>query len=102
VNTTDLNEVVLQIESTTEEKKKIVKINITSETNAGQLTWAVDRESFFEGGTFHLTAEATIEDFLEFMVDRELEPGEVFRLFLQNVAAGVNAEINGDVEYEIL
>lgn len=102
VNADDLVNEVASLQSTESEKKKIIKVRISKETNAGYMTLYVDRENLFEGNTSHRTAQATVEDFLEFPIDRELEIGEVFKIFLQNVAAGVNAELSGDIVYEIL
>lgn len=101
-NTSDDPETVLEIESTTEETKRINSIQIIDETNEGKMEFYVDREGFFEAKTYHKTAVATIENFLEFEIDRLLEPGEKFTIILQNYAAGVNAEIVGNVIYEIV
>lgn len=102
VNTVDTEVSVLKVTSTEAEKKKIIAVRLTNETNAGMLKFYVDRENFFEGNTSHRTAQATIEDFLEFAIDRVLEIGETFEVTLQNVGAGVNAEIYGDIVYDIV
>lgn len=100
-NSTDDPETVLEIESTTEETKTIEKVQIISETNEGKLEMFVDREGFYESKTYHRTAKATLRNFLEFEVDKRLEPGEKFSIILQNYASGVNAEIVGNVIYGI-
>jgi len=98
VNTTDKEEEVFSMTSTEEEKKKISKLKISKETNAGYLKFYIDREQFGE----HLTASVTIQNFLEFEIDRELALGEEFKITLQNKALGVNAELHGVIEYDIL
>ena len=97
-NSSDNEEDVVSLTSTSEEKKKINKILIFSETNDGVMRWYVERERV---GT-HYTNKATIQNALEFEVDRELAEGETFKITLKNVSSGTNAAIVGAIEYEIL
>lgn len=97
-NTTDKEEEVIEITSTEEEKRKINIVKISKETNAGYLKFYIDREQTGE----HLTAQLSIQNFIEFGFGRELALGEIFKITLQNKAIGTNAEIFGLIEYEIL
>jgi len=97
-NSSDNEETVLTITSNETEKKKIVAIHIISEVNDGVLTWYIDREKIGN----HYTGKATIQNFLTFNVDSELNVGEEFKITLKNVVSGTNAEIVGLVEYQIL
>lgn len=100
-NTTDNEESVVKVTSTEAEKKRIIAVRITKETNKAKMKIYIDRENFFEGNTYHTTTLATIEDFLEFPIDRVLAIGESFEVTLQNYAAGVHGQLNGDIVYEV-
>jgi len=102
VNTTDDEELVVEITSTETEPKKIIEVLITDEVNDGKMKMYIERENLFEGNTYYRTNKTTIQNFLVFLVDRELAVGEKFRIILQNVIAGTNAEIYGVVKYEII
>ena len=101
VNTTNVAETVITLQSTEAEIKTLVKVRISKETNAALLKMFVDRENLFESDTGHHTGQATIEDFLEFDIARELQLGEEFALTLLNEAAGVHGQISGDLVYSV-
>ena len=96
-NTTDKVEEVVKVTSTETEKKKIHSILISKEVNGGDLMGYVEREEILQ----HSTGKATIHNFLEMPINRDLPPGQEFKLTLQNEVAGTNAEIYGLVKYEI-
>jgi hypothetical protein len=97
-NTTDKEEVVLQMTSSEEEKYKIIALHIVKETNNGILRLYKERDNF---GTL-LTGYATIQNTLTIPIDIELEVGKTFKITLQNKASGTNAGIVGFIEYEIV
>lgn len=100
-NTTDKKETVLSITSSEEEPKRIVNVRITSETNLGWLDFAVERESLFHLGKLYQTGKAVIRNAdMIFPINLDLPVGQTFNIYLQNVTAGVNAEIYGYIEYE--
>jgi len=101
-NTTDDEENVLEITSTEAEVKRIVAVNIIKETNAGKLKFYIERENLFEENTYHKTAQWSTYYPLRFIINEELDIGKTFRITLQNVTAGTNAELVGYVEYEIV
>lgn len=96
-NGTDEPETVAEVTSTEGEPKTVKRVLITSTTNAGYLKGNVERETLFK----HLTAKATVENFLEIPVNSELEVGDKFKLTLENKSSGTNAEVYGLIEYEI-
>lgn len=96
-NTVDTEVDVHNLESTTEEPKKIIALGLIKDTNGGILRGYHERDNFLE----FPTGDITDSGFQEIPLDLELPVGESFLLTLQNAAAGTNAQIVGYIKYEI-
>lgn len=97
VNSSDEPEEVITVTSSSEAPKTVERLLITSETNGGILEVNIEQETPIE----YQTANATIQNFLEIPVEAELPVGQAVEVTLENVSAGVNAEVHGIIEYSI-
>jgi len=97
-NTVNTEVDVVSLTSTNEEPKKIVAIGILKETNAGILRGYHERDNHLEIPT----AYSTESGIMEYPVDLDLPVGETFALTLQNEAAGVHAQLQGYIRYELV
>ena len=96
-NSADTETTIDELESTTEEPKKIIAIGVIKDTNGGILRGYHERDNFLE----FPTGDITESGFSEIPVDVELPVGESFLLTLQNATAGTNAALIGYIKYEI-
>jgi len=100
-NTTDVAESVVKITSSEAEPKHIDKVVIFSEVaQTGHMSFHIEREFLFDGGTFFSTNKWTAGDPYEFPIDLDLPVGQSFEVMLINAAAGSHAGVSGYIMYE--
>ena len=96
-NSSDSEEDVIELYSSKEEPKEVVEIHITKVTNAGILKAYIEREKIAEIPTEGLN----IQNSLVIPVGAKIPEGQKFKITLQNIVSGTNAQVIGYIRYHI-
>ena len=96
-NSSDMEEDVEELYSSKEEPVEVLEINILKVSNAGVLRAYIEREKIAEIPT----ESVNILNSLVIPINAKIPEGQKFKITLQNIVSGTNAQVIGYIRYHI-